>query len=76
MDTRKIFEYYKARHGGINGAVTGFVLTVSILLFGFFKVLFVAAGILAGYLVGSHYISDKNYIKAILDKILPPGGRR
>ena len=76
MDWNRLIEFYKSRYGGINGALAGFLLTLSILLFGFFKVIFIAAGILAGYLIGNYIVHEKDYITAILDKLLPPGFRR
>lgn len=76
MDLKKIFEFYKIRHGGINGAIAGFIITISILLFGLFKVIFVVAGVLVGYFIGNYIVHEKDYVNAIFEKILPPRLRK
>ncbi len=76
MDLEKLTEIYTAHRGGIIGAVTGLLVAVAILLLGFFKVLFIAilAGI--GYYIGKRIHEDKDYIKNLLDRVLPPGTYR
>lgn len=76
MDLEKLTEIYTAHRGGIIGAATGLLVAVAILLLGFFKVLFIAilAGI--GYYIGKRIHEDKDYIKNLLDRVLPPGTYR
>ena len=58
---------------GIIGGIIGFLLAVAIMVFGFFKVLFVAFCVMAGYYLGKLISSERDYIRQLLDKILPPG---
>ena len=76
MDLEKITELYSTHRGGIIGAVTGILVAVAILLLGLFKVLFIAilAGI--GYYIGKRMHEDRDYIKNLLDRVLPPGTYR
>lgn len=76
MDLGKFSEIYSTHRGGILGAVAGLIVSVAILLFGFFKVLFIAilAGI--GYYIGKRIQDDKDHIKNLLDRVLPPGTYR
>lgn len=76
MNLDKILEFYNSHRGGINGAFAGFLLAISILIFGFFKTLFVAVFVGVGYYIGKKISDDKDYIKNLLDRILPPGTYR
>jgi len=76
MDLEKITEVYTAHRGGVIGAVTGLLLAVAILLFGFFKVLFIAILAGVGYYIGKSIHEDRDYIKNLLDRVLPPGTYR
>ena len=76
MDLEKIMEVYNAHRGGIIGAGTGLLVAVAILLFGFFKVLFIAILAGVGYYIGKRIHEDKDYIKNLLDRVLPPGTYR
>lgn len=76
MIKEKLLEYYKSHYGEINGALIGFLSAVLMLIIGFFKVLFIAVFVVIGYYVGKNITSDKDYIKKLLDKILPPGKYR
>ncbi|HHW48577.1 MAG TPA: DUF2273 domain-containing protein [Clostridiaceae bacterium] len=76
MNLESITQFYKSHRGGINGALTGLVIAVAILLFGFFRILFVAICVGIGYYVGKKLSEDKDYIKNLLDRILPPGTYR
>jgi len=68
--------FYNNHKGGINGALVGFVISVSILIFGFFRILFISLFVGAGYYIGKKIYQDKDYIKNLLDRILPPGTYR
>jgi len=76
MNWENIKEFYNSHRGGINGAIIGLVAAVSILLIGFFKMLFIAILIGIGYYIGRKMHQDKDYIKNLLDRILPPGTYR
>lgn len=68
-----IVESLKGRNPGSVGAVTGFVLALSFVIFGFFKTLFLIGMTLLGYFLGVRYFSNKEAFRNLLDKILPPG---
>jgi len=69
-------EFYLAHRGGINGAVIGFIIGLAILIFGFFTILFLSLCAGIGYYIGKRLHEDKDYIKNLLDRILPPGTYR
>ena len=76
MDKDKILAFYNAHHGGIKGAATGLILSVFILLIGFPRTLFIAISVGIGYYIGKKVTEDKDYIRNLLDRILPPGTYR
>ena len=76
MNLEKLLILYEAHHGGIIGAAIGFLLAVLILILGFFKVLFIAIFAGVGYYIGKRIHEDKDYIKNLLDRVLPPGTYR
>lgn len=69
-------EFYNAHKGGIHGAAIGFVIAALILIIGFFKVLFIAICVGLGYYIGKRLAEDKEYIRNLLDRVLPPGTYR
>jgi len=76
MIKEKILTYYNEHRGAINGAAIGFLLAVFILLVGFFRVLFIAILTGVGYYIGKRMHEDKDYLKNLLDRVLPPGTYR
>lgn len=76
MNLEKLLGYYEEHRGGINGAGIGLLLAVFILLLGFFKVLFIAIFAGVGYYIGKRIHEDKDYIRNLLDRVLPPGTYR
>lgn len=76
MNLEKLLICYETHKGGINGAAIGLLLAVLILILGFFKVLFIAIFAGVGYYIGARIHSDKDYIKNLLDRVLPPGTYR
>ena len=76
MDKDKLLEFYYAHRGGINGALSGLALAVIILLIGFFRTLFIAIFVGLGYYIGKRISEEKDYLKNLLDRILPPGTYR
>lgn len=76
MDKGKFLEFYYSHRGGINGSLIGFAIAVFILKVGFFSTLFIALFVGIGYYVGKKLSADRDYIKKLLDKVLPPGTYR
>ena len=76
MDMEKITRFYNLHKGEVNGAMIGFVLASVILIVGFFRTLFIAICIVIGFYIGKKVSEDKDYIKNLLDRILPPGTYR
>lgn len=76
MNTEKFLTYYNKHRGAIKGAAVGFSLAVLILVLGFLRVLFIAILTGVGYYIGKRMHEDKNYIKNLLDRVLPPGTYR
>lgn len=58
---------------GIIGGIIGFLLAVAIMVLGFFKVLFIAICVFIGYYLGRLISNDKDRLRKLLDRILPPG---
>jgi len=63
----------KDRNAGLIGGTVGFALALLLVIFGFFKTLFILLVTLFGYLVGVRLFSDKEMLKNFLDKLIPPG---
>lgn len=76
MKMDKFLEFYHSHRGGLNGAFVGFIISVSILTLGFFRTMFIAISVALGYYIGKNISADKDYIKNLLDRILPPGTYR
>ena len=76
MNIEMIVEFYNKHRGGIIGAAIGFLLAVFILILGFFRVLFIAIFAGVGYYIGKRIHDDKDYIRNLLDRVLPPGTYR
>jgi len=69
----KIFDMLKDKNSGKIGAGIAFVFALFLVIFGFFKTLFIILLTIAGYVIGALLFSDKDKIKDWMDKILPPG---
>ena len=76
MNKEKILEFYNSHPGEVNGALIGLVLSSAILIIGFFRTLFIAISVVIGYYIGKRLSRDKEYLKNLLDRILPPGTYR
>jgi uncharacterized membrane protein len=68
-----IMDSLKGRNPGSIGAVLGFALALSLVVFGLIKTLFLIGMTLLGYFLGVRYFSNKEAFRNLLDKILPPG---
>lgn len=58
---------------GIIGALIMFVFALIWVAFGFWRLLFILVLTLAGYYVGFRYFRDRDAIRKLIDRILPPG---
>lgn len=76
MNFDKIIELYNSRRGGINGALIGLLIALGILIIGFIRMIFIVLCVIAGYYIGNKLSQDKDYIRNVLDRILPPGTYR
>jgi uncharacterized membrane protein len=69
----RIQESIKGRSPGLIGATIGLTLSLLLVIFGFFKTLFIITLTLIGYLIGVRYFANKEDFRDLLDKLLPPG---
>lgn len=76
MDMKLFLEdAWQSHRGKLVGTVLGVVLGASIMIFGFFKTVFIMICALIGLFVGKR-VDDKDDIMDIVEKIIPPGFRR
>ena len=73
---RKLYRFYRNNYWGVNGALVGLLLGLALVFLGLMKTIILLVCILAGYFVGRMLQKDKNFLKNLLDKILPPGSYR
>ena len=73
---RKLYRFYRNNYWGINGGLIGLALGLALVFLGLVKTIILAVCILGGYFVGRMLQKDKNFLKNLLDKILPPGSYR
>lgn len=67
-----LLNIFSKNQGKIIGAFIGLVLSVFILLIGFFRTLLIALFVFAGYYIGKK-IDNKEDLVELLDRILPSG---
>ncbi len=72
----RFFEIYQNNKGALNGALIGLIFAIFLLKMGILQTLFIALCVGVGYYIGDRLSKDKNYITALLDRILPPGTYR
>ena len=73
---RRLYKFYRQHFYSINGALIGLLVGLSFVKLGILQTIFIAFCITVGCLVGKQIQKDKNFLKNILDKILPPGSYR
>ena len=73
---RKFYKFYKNNFWCVNGSLAGFVIAISVIYVGFFQTLFIAICVFIGYYIGKQLQKDRNFLRNLLDKILPPGTYR
>jgi uncharacterized membrane protein len=76
MDKQKVYELYDQHKGEILGAAIGLSIAIIVLLLGFIKAIFIVVCVVFGFYIGKRLSQDKDYIKNLLDRILPPGTYR
>ncbi len=70
---KKLWERIKNKDMAFVSAAIAFGFGLLLILFGFWKTLFLVALTIAGYYIGKRYLSSKEELKELLDKIIPPG---
>lgn len=58
---------------GNKGAIFGFIFALLIVIFGFWKTLFILVMTIIGYFIGVRLFARFDNISELLDKIFPPG---
>ncbi len=76
MFKERLLQFYLSYRGGIDGAAAGLLVAVAVLLLGVFRVAFIAICMGIGYFIGTKLSENKDYLKNLLDRILPPGTYR
>ncbi|MDD2533750.1 MAG: DUF2273 domain-containing protein [Eubacteriales bacterium] len=64
---------FKGQNPARIGAIIGLLLALSLVLFGFWKTIFIIALTAIGYFLGNRYFANPEEFRNLLDKILPPG---
>jgi len=64
---------FQGKNPAQTGAVIGLVLALLLVIFGFWKTLFILALSGTGYYLGNRFFSSPEDFRNLLDKILPPG---
>ncbi|WP_110953166.1 DUF2273 domain-containing protein [Anaerosinus massiliensis] len=76
MDVKAFLEAVWQNHRGkLVGTILGSMIGISILLFGFFKTVFIMICGLIGLFVGKR-VDDKDDLMDIVEKIIPSGFKR
>ncbi len=70
---KAFIDFFKKLGSGTKGAIAGFFIAVLLAIFGFWKFLSIVILTIVGYYLGKNVFSDKEVLKNLLDKILPPG---
>lgn len=68
-------ELAENHRGKVIGGLSGLVLALLIIRYGFWWSLLIALFVLAGYLIGKRLDDTKEDLWDLLDKFLPPGHR-
>lgn len=76
MNKENFFQFYQSHRGAVNGGLIGLAVAILILLINPFRTLFIALCVGIGYYIGKRLSEDKDFVKNLLDRILPPGTYR
>lgn len=71
-----LFKLFHGKNAGIVGAVVGFILGLLLVIFGFWRTIFILLCAAGGYVVGALVVKDKENFKDLLNKLFPPGKYR
>lgn len=63
----------KGKNPAQTGALFGLALALLLVIFGFWKTLFIIALTAVGYYLGNRFFASPEDFRNLLDKILPPG---
>ncbi len=58
---------------GLIGALAGFGIALSLVLFGLLKTLFLLVLTVVGFYIGRRFFANRKEIRDLLDRLLPPG---
>ena len=70
---KNLLEHLLNSRPGLIGAGIGLSVALLLVIFGFFKTLFILSLTCAVYIVGTLYLRDMENLRELLDRILPPG---
>lgn len=73
---RKLYKFYREHYYAVNGGIIGLAIGASLVSLGIIKTLIIAICVLVGYYIGRRLQKDKDFIRNLLDRILPPGSYR
>lgn len=76
MSKEKLLGFYNSHRGAVNGGLIGLGIAVLILIINPLRTLFIAICVGIGYYIGKRLSEDKDCIKNLLDRVLPPGTYR
>lgn len=68
-----LIRFLRGKDAGLVGAGIGLVLALSLVIFGFFRTLFILLLTTAGYYIGVKFFSHTEQFHELLDRIFPPG---
>lgn len=68
-----LLDKIRGRDAGVIGACLVFVVTLFCYIFGVGRTLMLFILTFVGYYIGTRYFSDEEQLKALLDKLFPPG---
>ncbi|NLZ55827.1 MAG: DUF2273 domain-containing protein [Clostridiaceae bacterium] len=73
LNLHRLVEKLVRQDAGAIGGTVAFVLALLLVIFGFWKTLFIVILSLVGYYVGARFFSNPDTFRRLLDRIFPPG---
>lgn len=70
---QELADLVRGRNPSVVGAISGLLLALSLVIFGFFKTLFIIGLTVLGSFLAVRYFANRESFRNLLDKILPPG---
>lgn len=70
MNKEKVLEYYESHKGEIIGAGSGLIFATLILVFGFWRMIFIILCSAGGWYLGKKAYENKNFFSELLAKII------